>query len=298
MFNSVRSFICQNRPTNLIYNSKRGIVNLKGRDSRDFLQRMSTNDLTRLSANNPICTSFVNNIGRMIDHCLIFEKTTNEFILVSSHENAHVLWNWISKFQFVEDFNMQDISDSHVFSYVIKLSEKILATKTSKKIWQTKLDDNLSIDIFGAIDYETQEKVHIIDEDLWQTLRIFALMPTCPNEINNMWMPHNINLGQTIADNKGCYLGQEVIAKARTYQKKLKILCGLIFKEELKNLSEGSIVNIEDKAAVITSLAPIQLEKGVNALAIVDIERNFFTKNTSFMLDSHKIKIKFQNIFS
>jgi folate-binding protein YgfZ len=91
-------------------------------------------------------------------------------------------------------------------------------------------------------------------------------------EIQLALMPQNINLAHVIADNKGCYLGQEVVAKAITYQKHVKILKALKLSEEkfAHAHAREKIIDDEGQEAFITSLAPIYVNNWPNILALVN----------------------------
>src|SRR5579871_6450927 len=81
----------------LFYQIPRALITIEGEDARTFLQRMSTNDLNNLTKSKPIQSSFTDNKGKMIDHCVIFSMTPSKFNLVSSHGDASVLCNWLDR---------------------------------------------------------------------------------------------------------------------------------------------------------------------------------------------------------
>lgn len=272
------------------YREPRGVLSIKGKDARDFLQRMSTNDVSKLSKTSPIETCFINNKGRMVDHCLIFQKGEDDFVLVSSHPHGDVLKSWLLQFQFVEDFELIDLSHDLPFTMVIADSLS-LNHEMWIKCFQHKLNNGHILNFFGILG-EVAVNTVPITEDEWQTLRISALMPAVPNEINDTFMPQNINLDAFIALDKGCYIGQEVIAKALTYQKNKKVLGGavltpILFEAPKKGLIEDSL----GRRARITSLAPLYFEGEINALAVVDLnprsldtETNIIKCDTAFQL--------------
>lgn len=261
----------------LIFSPKRGVLRITGTDARDFLQRMSTNNLMALSHKNPVQSSFTNNKGRMIDHCLLFLNDHNDVILVSSHEKAEILRAWLEQFHFVEDFSLTDITKECSFRFVIMSSSKPNPddVKFAVKCWQAELTEVLSLDFFGMLDGASLDDGLIIDKGIWQTIRIAALMPASPNEINDRWMPQNINLGDFIAEDKGCYTGQEVIAKARTYQKNIKTLCGaLVSPSDLARIKPGfHVESVDGQFGEITSVAPLSMKGLANILLMADLNR-------------------------
>src|SRR5580700_3224715 len=82
----------------LFHRADLAILSIKGPDSRNFLQRLSSNDLSKLNITSPLCTCFLNQKGRMVDLVYVFEQDHDHFILVSSFKNPHVLLDWLNKF--------------------------------------------------------------------------------------------------------------------------------------------------------------------------------------------------------
>jgi folate-binding protein YgfZ len=58
-------------------------------------------------------------------------------------------------------------------------------------------------------------------------LRIRSGVPAYPNEINEDHNPWEAGLSDAISLTKGCYIGQEVIARLKTYDKVKRRLVGL-----------------------------------------------------------------------
>lgn len=61
----------------------------------------------------------------------------------------------------------------------------------------------------------------------WEQFRIEKLIPSHPAEINDSVNPLEIGLGGAVHDNKGCYPGQEVLEKIRSYGKVPRLLIGV-----------------------------------------------------------------------
>jgi len=57
-----------------------------------------------------------------------------------------------------------------------------------------------------------------IGDRTWETLRILQGRPTPDQELTEDYNPLEVGLWQTISFNKGCYIGQETIARLNTYK--------------------------------------------------------------------------------
>jgi|SRR5579871_405229 len=248
----------------LFYQIPRALITIEGEDARTFLQRMSTNDLNNLTKSKPIQSSFTDNKGKMIDHCVIFSMTPSKFNLVSSHGDASVLCNWLEQYHFVEDFSLSKNHDQLPISMVITTAN-YEDDASCLSCWQGHLND-LIVNFYIML--RKPEGALAIDQKCFETLRIAALMPTSPNEINQTVMPHNIGLDRFIADNKGCYIGQEVIAKARVYQKRVKKLSGVTLTPEQFAKFDENIHTKDHALGTITSVAPYFVSHFMNALVL------------------------------
>lgn len=92
-----------------------------------------------------------------------------------------------------------------------------------------------------------------IDDSTWNTLRIEQGRPLPGAELTEDYNPLEAGLWQTISFNKGCYIGQETIARLDTYNGVKQQLWGIKLNQPVE---PGTIVKIGDeKAGVITSVA-------------------------------------------
>ncbi|ALF54273.1 glycine cleavage system protein T [Nostoc piscinale CENA21] len=78
----------------------------------------------------------------------------------------------------------------------------ILPAIEKQKLWQQILE-------FGAVE---------LSDHAWETLRILQGRPTPDAELTDDYNPLEVGLWQTISFNKGCYIGQETIARLNTYK--------------------------------------------------------------------------------
>ena len=73
-----------NNTLGLLDRSYLGKILVKGKDSLDLLNRISTNDLQYLSIGTACDTIFVTPKGRMVDYCRIINIGEDQFILICS----------------------------------------------------------------------------------------------------------------------------------------------------------------------------------------------------------------------
>jgi len=65
---------------------------------------------------------------------------------------------------------------------------------------------------------------YLVGEEAYNAYRIEQGIPSAPGELNDEYNPHEARLMDIVSTKKGCYIGQEVIARLDTYDKVQKIL--------------------------------------------------------------------------
>ena len=75
---------------------------------------------------------------------------------------------------------------------------------------------------------------NLIGEESYNNFRIENGIPTAPNEINDLHNPHEVGFMNLVSTEKGCYIGQEVIARLDTYDKVQKGFCGFLLPDTIR----------------------------------------------------------------
>lgn len=84
---------------------------LKGENALDLIQRVTTNDASKLTAGKAQYSCLPNNDGGIVDDLLVYCMEENKkYMLVVNAGNIDKDWNWISKFN-NKGVDMQNISD-------------------------------------------------------------------------------------------------------------------------------------------------------------------------------------------
>ncbi|MBC9931522.1 glycine cleavage system aminomethyltransferase GcvT [Chitinophaga qingshengii] len=84
---------------------------LKGEHALDLIQRVTTNDASKLTAGKAQYSSLPNNEGGLVDDLLVYcIEENNVYMLVVNASNIEKDWNWISQFN-TKGVEMHNISD-------------------------------------------------------------------------------------------------------------------------------------------------------------------------------------------
>jgi aminomethyltransferase len=84
---------------------------IKGENALDLIQRITTNDISKLTAGKAQYNCLPNETGGIVDDLLIYCLDENKaYMLVVNSSNMQKDWNWISKYN-TNNAEMHDISD-------------------------------------------------------------------------------------------------------------------------------------------------------------------------------------------
>jgi folate-binding protein YgfZ len=244
--------------------SERALVGLEGADAQDLLQRLSTNDVSRLTVGGTIQTVLTNEKGRMIEVLSVLKPVENKLLLVGQSSNAEGLARWLDKFIIMEDAKVEPLSSAYAHYIVYDVDSvhdvtQSLTIPAGTLIWEEEWGGtpilHFSSDksnLEQLLDQLKRLGVRMAQRDQFENFRILKGIPRCPNELSDHYNPLEANLSSLISWTKGCYIGQEVIARLDTYKKVQKRLVRLLLDEVPDSLPQP-LHSEQGEAGTITS---------------------------------------------
>jgi folate-binding protein YgfZ len=251
-----------------------GRIRVTGADGIDLLHRISTNDLKRVTPGHAVPTIFTNEKGRLIDYVWIL-FLEHELIIVCSPGCETPLISWIDKYTLAEDVHLEDLSSSTAMMTLLGPQARVTAANTKL------LESGSTVRPFdGGVAYFSNDfhtsSVSVIGpadriSSIWNrfrtiakpmgfesfdTFRISRGMPLPNHEISDRFNPYDVGLTHAISYSKGCYIGQEVIARLDTYQKAMRVFVGITFQDRPQNIgNHTALLYGSEDAGVLTSLS-------------------------------------------
>jgi len=270
-------------------------VRISGNDRESLLHRMTTNEIRNLAVGETRVTIFANSIGRVIDlvELLGFE---NHYLLLTGAGRGETVRAWIDKYTFIEDVTAEEISSdlgiislfgTESASRVIEILHtdeiKIEPGHFHKVQWQgrdlilhspagaTVATFNLIADarLLEALWHELLQGFVPIGFEAYEMLRIMHGVPAADHEIVDEYNPHEIGLFPFVNLDKGCYIGQEVIARLDTYEKVQRRLVGARVDAAPEALTGTPLYVDTTEAGKLTSATAAPDGSGVVGLAVV-----------------------------
>lgn len=285
-----------------------GMLKITGETRLDLLHRMSTQDLNSLSSGEGAATVFTTEIGRIIDRILVYVSSDTVYAL-TGEGNSDPFARYLMRFVFFnDDFHLEDISDDTAIFGVYGPQAGALLTvagfpETDLPLhhWrQTTIDgttayihrtDPVAGDGYFVMSRQEDAAalraalagagITEIDDAAFDFLRVESGQPRFGRELTADYIPLETGLWDDVSFHKGCYVGQEIIARMESRGKLAKQL--VLLRPEAP-VNPGAPIMADGKAAgSITSAAvgpdgPLAL--GYVKTAVLDVGTPLLVEET------------------
>ncbi len=218
----------------------RSLCRFEGADVFDFLHRMSTNDILSLRDGEARRTVIVNEKGRVIDLVTVI-RTGDRALLLGSPGLGPELARWFEKFIIMDDVRIAGgADDARVLAFYGPRSPGLAGSLSGgRSIVREDLGSIPGYILVPSVDDDTGTGIGTppvtltdlpeIDNVTIETVRIEERVPATGRELGPEVNALEAGLKKYISFSKGCYIGQEVIARLDTYRKLQKILSLFVF---------------------------------------------------------------------
>ncbi|MBI3579013.1 MAG: hypothetical protein HY089_06340, partial [Ignavibacteriales bacterium] len=250
--------------------TRRPIVLLTGPDAQDLLQRLSTNDMSKITAGSAVQTILTNEKGRIIEVVSVIKLAEGKLLLVGQSQDGARLLRWLEKFIIMEDAKLESQAGlyKHFLLYGMqddvslleKNDEELLRDAVIfKERWKNVTLMHLLVEhsrVNSLLDQLRKASYVLTNGEDFERFRIQSYIPSCHSELTQEYNPLEANLNHLISWTKGCYIGQEVIARLDTYKKVQRKLVGLRL-EEMPTSLPHTIFTETEEVGMITSAIEI-----------------------------------------
>ncbi|HEY3876104.1 MAG TPA: glycine cleavage T C-terminal barrel domain-containing protein, partial [Candidatus Kapabacteria bacterium] len=237
------------------------------------------NEITALEkGSGAVLTALLNEKGRFIDVLKVVKADAGETLLIVSKDKEQAIISWLDKFTIMEDarfvaateqtsqfllcgpkaqsilakYTSQDLNDAprtKAFNLSIGLSigatsaTLVKAPSLAGEGWFILCAKEKSVEVWNELLREVEKDGGArFEDDLFEVLRIENGTPIAPNEINEKHNPLELPLAkEAVSFTKGCYIGQEVIARLDAQNKVQRTLVGLKFKGTMPHAGDRMV---------------------------------------------------------
>ncbi len=232
-YNHVRSGGCG------FYEQKRGLIAVWGKEAVQFLDGLISNDMKTLEDGAQMHAAFPNAQGRLLAVVRVL-KQGDRFLFETEYATREKVFNNLFRFTYAGDFFVEDLSVKYRYFDVFGTQGSppyeggvaaALGGRGGSFVfnsahwigWFVPAD---AVDAFCS-DLILDGSIRITDE-LYETLRIESGVPKYSVDMDETTIVPELGLDGLISYKKGCYIGQEIIARIHFRGHVAKQLTGIV----------------------------------------------------------------------
>src|SRR4051794_9229664 len=232
-----------------------GRIFMRGKDRAALLQRLSTNDIARLRPGQGVRTVLTTPIGRIID-VLTVQVLEDALLIVSSPGQGRSVWAHLKKNIFFNDqVSLEAAGRSHSqLALYGPAAAALLEQVSGAALSELRPQHTATIDLAGVpvlvarrepiggtsftlyLPVEQLDGLRDVlvaagavslDASTLDVLRVERGYGTFGRELSQEYIPLETGLLDAVSFTKGCYVGQEIIARMESRGRLAKVLRGL-----------------------------------------------------------------------
>jgi folate-binding protein YgfZ len=210
--------------------SSHGLIRVSGPDSREFLQGQFTNDVTQVTPEHSQLSSFCSPKGRMLALFRIFQRGDDLYLMLPRERLAATLKR-LSMFILRAQVNLSDASDELAIAGIAgDCAAPLVPQAPSDTDGSTTVGELTVIRLAGDRErflligdaatmqtwwQQAAAQATPASSDCWPLLDIRAGIPSVVEPTTEAFVPQmaNLQLLNGVSFTKGCYTGQEVVAR-------------------------------------------------------------------------------------
>ena len=186
----------------MIQLTNRSLLKLTGKDVQSFLQGQLSNDIDALEEGVVQLNTYCQHQGKIIALLWVM-KSADDFYLSFPSDLAEIVIKRLTMFKMMSDVVITDVSDE-----IIQLG---LLEGDRQNLSPFKLNDQQSIALVDSV-----EGIKFADISAWEQACIENNLPEVYAQTSEQFVPQllNLDIGEVgVSFTKGCYPGQEVVAR-------------------------------------------------------------------------------------
>lgn len=241
--------------------SYQGVLELTGEDRASFLHRLISNDVENLSVGDGNYATLLTHRGKIIADINLYNLEESIYV-ITAPQAIDTLFTELDKYIIADDVELKKVTDVGIIAVAgpnaSKLVESVFYTEnldSLNEFGSVSIEFNndcvicVRSDIFGGIGFQIITSSGILEE-LWrslisfrtdvtpfgyqtqESLRIEAGTPVYSKELTDSIIPLEAELDYAIDFEKGCYIGQEIVARMKYRGHPNRLLRGILIQSE------------------------------------------------------------------
>jgi len=297
------------------YEQKRGLIEVSGAEAVMFLNGLITNDVKTLAESSSMLAAFPNAQGRLLAAVRVL-KIEDKFIFETEAETYEKVLQNLSRFTLAGDFKVQDLTEE--FSCVSIRSDSVQSSKfavqgfgfpTSETEATTNVFDGENVFVIRAFrangfdvfvpkiskESFTEELKNLsaveIGEETREVLRVENGEPKYGADMSEATIVPELGIDNLISYNKGCYIGQEIIARIHFRGHVAKKLTGIVLEENVVLDGNEEIKSSDGKNAGRITSTVLSPKLG-KQIALAYVRYDYLAEGTELKVNETIAKVK------
>lgn len=259
------------------------VLKVSGNDASQFLQGQATCDIAALQESQSCFGAFCSVKGRTLTTFIALKQSAGFYLflpttLISSIKKRLQMYVLRSAVEIIE------ATDLHILGIIshkqnLNFPTEIFATTASPLVLKYPSTINrflLLTDTQQALqvvsEYRQKHDFELIKHDLWSFLDISDGIPWLETDSCEQFIPQMLNLDQLdgISFNKGCYTGQEIIARTHYLgSSKRKMFHAECSTQHLPQTNSAILINDADTKKSVGHVVNAQCHDGICRMLVV-----------------------------
>jgi tRNA-modifying protein YgfZ len=207
---------------------KKAILQVGGKDARDFLHRLISCNVRTLSVGQVIPGTFLKASGKLIAYFHVYGLDESTFALVTPQSCIDELYAALDRLVFTEKLTFTKDDQTRLLMVVDGAAEALFSLEAKQQRAQDLGGCTVRV---GALDNDrfqlwvSTEELPAVESALKQAgieeiepleyaaFRIQQGLPEWEQELDPTVIPVGLRLDQALDPDKGCYTGQEIVSK-------------------------------------------------------------------------------------
>ena len=267
------------------------LLSIRGPDARDFLQRLCSQDMGGLEPGGLVPAAFLDGKGKLVATCLVGRDPRAEqaFVLETQQAQVEGLEQLLERYHFTEQLSLSRVKT--------RCRERVAAAVDGARASVTAQGDALLLCyVRRGLQFERWHAEDLaalpaaageaLEEDRAEGLRMAAGFVRVGVESEPNTLALEADLDDHCSVTKGCYTGQEVVARIHTYGHTNRGLCLLRLDAGEPVTAPATLLERDDEVPVGRVMSAVPLPQGLGRIGLGYLPTDFQTIGTQLALES------------
>ena len=215
------------------YRQGRGLVSVHGGEAVQFLDGLISNDMKTLEDGARMLAAFPDAKGRLVAVVRVVRQG-EQYLIETEEATRQKVFDNLFRFTMAGDFFVEDLSET--YSFIRVFDRSFIPITPPYTEFDTKYGTDYFVHAEDAGDFVGELKyldAPEISDDVFEVMRIEQGIPLYGVDMDETTIVPELGLEGLISYEKGCYIGQEIIARIHFRGHVAKRLAGLLLPAEI-----------------------------------------------------------------